>query len=485
MRLTVLGSKMKENNKLKLFIENFFVYGIGGIISKLIPFIMLPIITILLPDTEMLGVSDLSNTLVSLMSALAVMGMYDALYRMFFEKEDDVNYKKKLCSTTLLFTFFCSVIVFLIIVIGRSFFAKVFLKDSKFEMIIVISAITVLVGATNTIVSAPTRMQNKRKVFLVTNAIGPLISYAISINLICKGYYYIALPIGGLISAVIIEVLFYCLNKEWFNWRLFDKKSLKELLMIAIPLLPNFLVYWIFNSFDKVMIANLMSVSEAGIYSVTAKIGQISQLIYMAFAGGWQYFSFVTMKEKNQVEMNSKIFEYLGVLSFLATMGLCSISYLIFETLFPKEYLKGYIVAPYLFLAPLLQMMFQVIANQFLVIKKTWPNFFILMGGAIINVVLNYFLIPNVGIEGAAIATLLGYIVSVVVCCAVLSKMKLFIISKKFLICIVCFVVYCAGWRLLYSERLLLSVLNIIVTVSVFILIYRKELMYFKNLGKK
>lgn len=77
-----------NTGKAKLFIENFIVYGLGGVISKLIPLIMLPIITRLMPDTSYFGISDMSNTVVSFGSALAVIGMYDAMYRMFFEKED-------------------------------------------------------------------------------------------------------------------------------------------------------------------------------------------------------------------------------------------------------------------------------------------------------------------------------------------------------------------------------------------------------------
>ena len=85
-------------NKLKLFVENFLVYGLGGIISKLIPLIMIPIVTRIMPSTDYFGISDLSNTVVSFGSAIAVMGMYDAMYRMFFEKDDE-NYKRKVCST--------------------------------------------------------------------------------------------------------------------------------------------------------------------------------------------------------------------------------------------------------------------------------------------------------------------------------------------------------------------------------------------------
>ena len=99
--------------KFKLFLENFLVYGFGGIISRIVPFLMLPVVTRLMPDSTNYGISEMSNTIVSLASSLAIMGMYDAMYRMFFEKGDE-EYKKDICSTALMFTTFTSLIVLII-----------------------------------------------------------------------------------------------------------------------------------------------------------------------------------------------------------------------------------------------------------------------------------------------------------------------------------------------------------------------------------
>ncbi len=71
-------------SKLKLFAENFFAYGLGGVISKAIPLVMIPVVTWIMPNTDYFGISDLSNTVVGIGSAIAIMGMYDAMYRLFF-----------------------------------------------------------------------------------------------------------------------------------------------------------------------------------------------------------------------------------------------------------------------------------------------------------------------------------------------------------------------------------------------------------------
>lgn len=462
-------------NKLRLFIENFLVYGFGGIISKLIPLIMVPIVTRIMPTSDYYGISDLSNTVVQFASAIAVMGMYDAMYRMFFEK-DDIDFKKSVCSTALIFTFFTSIIVFLLLLLLKKQVAYYFFSNEKYSYIVYLSAIATLVGATNSIVSAPTRMQNKRKVFLITNTLSPLISYSVSIPLLLAGFYTIALPLAAVISGITMEISFCMINKKWFSLKRFDFNLLFSLLKIAIPLLPNFLIFWIFNSCDKIMITNMIGIGAAGIYSVGSKLGHCSQLIYTAFAGGWQYFAFSTMNEDNQVKSNSLVFEYLGIISFMTTALVCALSYSLFKILFTEQYLTGFVIAPYLFLAPLLQMLFQVAANQFLVIKKTWPNLLILSSGAIVNVVINYFMIPILGIEGASLATLIGYIISDVICIIVLIRMKLLILENRFIYAVIGMLIYFSVWRFFFLKNTILSLAFFIVIFLYFILLYKKDL---------
>ena len=113
-------------NRLKMFVENFVIFGLGGMISQLVPIIMIPIVTRMLPDMGYYGISDLSNTLVSFGGAIGVMGMYDAMYRMFFEKETDEDYKKQVCSTALVFTVGTSFLVSLTMVLGRRWIARIF-----------------------------------------------------------------------------------------------------------------------------------------------------------------------------------------------------------------------------------------------------------------------------------------------------------------------------------------------------------------------
>ena len=471
-------------NKFKLFISNFVIYGLGGIISKIIPLIMVPIVTRIMPNASYFGISDLSNTVIQFGSAFAIMGMYDAMYRMFFERDEE-DYKKAVCSTAFGFTLFTSCVIFILMLLGKNLIARYFFSDPQYTNVVYLSAIATLVGATNSIISAPTRMQNKRKVFLIANTLGPLISYAVAVPMLLAGYYVIALPLAAVISAITMEAAFGVMNRQWFSLRRWDFRLLKQLLVIAVPLLPNFLIYWVFNSCDKVMITNMIGIEAAGIYSVGSKLGHCSQLIYTAFAGGWQYFAFSTMKEADQVKSNSMIFEYLGIISFVATSFICALSYPIFKILFTEQYLSGYIVAPYLFLAPLLLMLFQVACNQFLVVKKTWPNMFILSVGAIANIGINYYLIPVLGIEGASIATLMGYVFSDVICVIVLCKMKLMVLQNRFIFASLGMVLFFLLWRLFVPNCTVLGLGLALLFCIYWMLLYKSDIGKFVKIVRK
>lgn len=466
---------MITKNRTKLFLENFLVYGLGGMISKFIPMIMLPIITRLYPSSEYMGLNDLSTTFISFASALAVCGMYDAMFRLFFDKKEQEG-QKKVCSTALIFVTSTSIVLSILCFAFRRIIAEWFFGNEKYEALVIITVLGFLLTATNQIVSAPTRIQNKRKIFLVTNTITPLISYSIAIPLILKGYYIMAMPLATIISGLSIELAFGYMNHQYFQVRYFDKSLLRDLLKIGLPLLPNFLVYWIYNSADKVMISQILGNSYTGVYSVASRIGHISNLIYTAFSGGWLYFAYSTMEDDDQVQMKSNIFEYLGVISFACTLLLTAFSNLGFRILFTDEYIEGYKCAPYLFLAPLLLMLYQIIANQFTIIKKTYMNLIALLSGAILNIILNICMIKNIGIEGASIATVVGYIVSIYICLLLLKKNKLIHVNKKVYINVAILLGYYFVWKLFVRENPAISICLAAICELAYVFMYRKIL---------
>lgn len=464
-----------SRSRARLLIENMLVYGLGSMLAKLVPLVMLPVVTRLMPGTSYFGLSDLSNTLVSFAQAFAVMGMYDAMFRMFFER-DDLDYKKTVCSSAILFVTGCSLIIALGMLLFENAIARAFFGGAEFSSLVVVSAASTFLGGNNNIIQCPTRMQNQRSRFIVMNLVTAVLSYSIAVPLLLAGEYLLALPLSAALASATSLLVFFIMNREWFSFKYFDIKVLVSMLKIGVPLMPTFLFYWIFNSADRLMIVNMLGSDASGVYAVAAKVGQISQLIYTAFAQGWQYFAFSTMHDDDQIEMTSRIYEYLATVSFLATGLLVALIKPLFSALFPGDYAEGVASVPYLFLAPLLLMLYQVAINQLLVLKKTWPSLFLLAGGAGLNVVLNLILIPILGIEGASVATLAGYVLTNASALIVLSMMGQLAMSKRFYISVGVFAVFFLIWRfILYGEVFALSGMWLVLCCA-YACLYRAEL---------
>lgn len=420
------------SGRKRLFIENFIAYGAINALDKIVPLVMLPVVTRLLTDTADYGRFEMFNTIVGFGSAFAILGIYDAMFREYFEKDDE-EYKSLVTSTAAKVVFFSACTVSLILVLFSKAVSVVFLNTSENWHIVVMAASGIFLSANRAIISAPTRMKNHRKVYIFSGISYSAIYYAFAILFIKLGMSYNGLIYGNLIASLYMFIFFFYLNHRDFKLGLFSSNVAKELLKIGVPLVPCFVIYWAFNSMDKIMISHMLGLKEVGIYSIGAKVASVSTFIYAAFVGGWQFFAFSTMKDKDQVELTSKIFEYLGVLSFLAFVMAVLFNDLIFNWFFNGDYVRGSEVFPYLFLSPLILMLFQTAGNQLLVIKKSYLSTLCLVGGLVINLILNYIMIPMFGIKGAALATLMGYAASVVFMILLTYKRKLLIISPKFI----------------------------------------------------
>ena len=448
-------------------------------LQKALPFITLPIITKLLPDSKNYGISDMFNLIISFGSAIAILGMYDAIFREYFEKKEDVEYKKTVTSTGLGIVLISSLILSIIIFLFNNKLSFYLFSDEKYKKLITLSAIGIFISSLNTIVITPTRMKNQRKIFFFTGISFPLIGFIVTFYFLKRNFTYEALVYGTVIMNSLSLILFYILNKKEFSLKKFDKKIAKELLKIGIPLVPTFLIYWIFNSMDRVMINKMLGTGELGIYSVGAKVSSVSQLIYTAFAGGWSYFAFSTMKDKEQVKINSKVFEYLGIVSFMVFIIAQPFISPVFNIFFKGAYIRGKEVFSFLFLSPLILMLFQTVGNQAIVIKKSYLSTIALLLGAVLNIFLNYILIKNYGIEGAAFSTLNSYFISVILMCVICYKLELFKISKKFLIIsgLLIIGIYC---NFFLKEYIYYKIIYIL-TFGLIILSYVKDLRKIMN----
>ena len=462
-------------SRARLFLENFLVYGFISVLDKVIPMLLLPVITRLLSDPADFGIYDMYNVIVGFGTPLAVMGMYDAMFREYFER-DDHQYRYDVTATANRIVVVVSVCLAMVLILFSSPLSKLFFGSAGNGKITVLAAVGIFVSSNRTIIAAPTRIQNKRKVYVGSGILSSLSYYALAIGLIYLGYSYYGMIYGSLFSGTLLLLLFWALNREFFVRGTLNRHVALELIKIGLPTVPGFIIYWVYNSMDRIMISSMLGLSHVGIYAVGSKLASFSSLVYAAFAGGWSYFAFSTMKDEDQVALNSKVFEYLAIISFTSLILFYPLIRPIFHVLFPVSYFEGLVVVPYLYLSPLLLMLFQTVGNQFLVVKKSYLSTISLGLGAVLNVGLNRVLIPLWGVEGAAVATVVGYAASVIVGCVIGSRMQLHLVSRRTLVAGSSLLAYLLIGRLFFFENMPWQIALALVVLLSYCYMYREEL---------
>ncbi|HBT51682.1 MAG TPA: polysaccharide biosynthesis protein, partial [Petrotoga sp.] len=185
-------------SRAKLFLENFFAYGFINVLNKVVPLLLLPVVTRLLPDTSAFGIFDMFNVIVGFTSPLAILGLYDAMFREFFEKDDN-QYKYNVTTTAQRIILLSSTFIMFILILFSKSFSVLFFNTNAYSDIVIYSAIAMIFSANMSPIQAPTRMLNKRKIFVISGLVQSGGYYLIAILLIHLGLSYY-----GLIYAKII-----------------------------------------------------------------------------------------------------------------------------------------------------------------------------------------------------------------------------------------------------------------------------------------
>jgi len=190
---------------------------------------------------------------------------------------------------------------------------------------------------------------------------------------------------------------------------------LRSLLRFGVPLVPAGLAGLVMVSADRYFLQHYSTTTEVGLYSLGYTIGLVVSLIVTSVQLAWPAQMFTIAKQSDAERQFSTILTYYAVV--LGFIGL-SVSVLAHEVLMAMATPNFYgaaavvpvIVVSYIFHG------FRYMTNTGLSTKnkmKYVPP--MIIGAALLNLGLNFILIPTYGMMGAAWATLISYIVLAVV----------------------------------------------------------------------
>lgn len=218
---------------------------------------------------------------------------------------------------------------------------------------------------------------------------------------------FFARVIGGFIPLVLsaIVVIFYVYRRG----KTFVRKDfLRFSLVVSIPLIFHHLGHQILNQMDRIMIGHMMTATDVALYSFGYNLGLIMSLVLMNLNTAWTPWFFEQKKMQNS-KLPFYVQRYLAIALFL-TMGYLTIYPELAILMGGRSYADSIKFIPLIIISYFFSFLYTFPVNiQFYHANTKMIPVGTLMAGGL-NIILNFILIPIIGIYGAAFATVLSYL---------------------------------------------------------------------------
>ncbi len=382
--------------------RNIVIMTIGNFGSKVLSFLFVPLYTAILTTAEY-GISDLITTTVSLCFPFFTLIISEPLLQFSLKNETDIS-KIWIAGLNVwvmgtIGMLACSPIIF---------FTP--LKDYYFFVIgyyIVYSMYNCL--------SYFIRGLNKVFIFSLAGIVNTF--FMIALNII----FLIVIKIGilgyllsNIIScfvACVFIIVFGGIYKYGFNILRVDKGLRRKMLSYSIPMIPNSISWWIANASDRYILTMFSGLTAAGIYAVAYKIPTIISTFSGIFNSAWRLSANDDFGSESSCRFYEDIYSKLTVLLVCLSSALIVINKPLAHFLFSNDFYTAWKCVPFLLLSATFHSYADFFGTIYTTSFKTKYLFYSTVLGAATNIVLNLILIPFWSGQGAAVATLLSYIV--------------------------------------------------------------------------
>ena len=400
-------------NIIKIFWKQSAIYGFGTFIVRAISFFLLPLYTNYFNQSEV-GHIFLLFAFIAFCQIFYNHGLDSAFIKYYSTASDNKN---QYGNTLLISLYITSIILSILLIVTSEFISNKILFFPNSVWIYYCAAILFFDSTANRILTL-LRIQNRSWFFLLINVSNVLITLVANFIFVI----YLNLGISGILLGTLLGSIFKWIPLLPTSVRLlfegtFSLKVYKKCLKFGLPFLPASFFYIIMEISDRYFILIFSNASEVGIYSIGYKIGSIAMLIIIAFNLGWQPFYNRLGKSTNDIKTFSQIGSY-----FMFLIMSISVLIIIWTPIFMKIKISGthiigenfwaaYEIIPFILFSYIIYALYIIhMPPMYILEKQNWAPLFRGIG-ALTNITLNLLLIPYYSIKGAAVATLISYLV--------------------------------------------------------------------------
>jgi len=394
--------------QIKRLVSQSLIYGLGGLISRFLSVLLLPLYTSYLHGRDYGRV----ETLTALSAVLVVvlrLGISSAFFRYYFDSSD-IAYRVRVVRTSFWFTMGSATLGLAAGWIAAQPIADALSLGHDQAWLVRAAFVGLWAQMNYEQLTSLFRVEERPVLFMLATLGNLLITVAATVVLVVHFHERaLGVVVGNWIGTLSVYLVLLGYRRYQLGLQ-FDRSLFREMNRFGLPLVPSQLALWALAFSDRFFIAKFKGQTEVGHYSVGVRIASAALLLLAAFRLAWPAFAYSIEDEDEAKRTYGFVLTYLlFVFSWLAlTLGLLA-PWLVRLLTGRPEFHEGSRVVPLTAFAVTALGGYIVVSIGIGRARKTQFNWVVTGVAAAIDIALNFALVPRFGMIGAAIAGAAAY----------------------------------------------------------------------------
>ena len=220
---------------------------------------------------------------------------------------------------------------------------------------------------------------------------------------------------GVLLSSLIVSsiigilLIYYTFHDTGLH---FSRTLARSMLVYSAPLIFSYIGEFILTYSDRYFLKAFGGLSEVGVYSLGCKLGFVLWVFSVKpIFNIWEPQRFEIAQREDALQTNYRVFFFSNILIITLALIITLFSYDLFRVMSAPEFWEAYKVVPVIMLVYIVQA-WTSFGNFGLYYSGDTKRIALsTMGGAVAAIVFSFLLIPSLKSYGAALATLMAFLV--------------------------------------------------------------------------
>jgi O-antigen/teichoic acid export membrane protein len=391
--------------ELKRLGRHSIIYGLGGLVSRILAVLLLPLYTHYLTTANYGAI----ETLIALTTVLVIVvraGVTNAFFRFYFDartpEERLVVVRTSFWATMTLATGW---LIAGLVLAGPIAHAM----NGMTPGLVRAAFIGLWAQANYEQLTSLFRVEERSVQFGLASLANVLVTVAATILLVAvwhKGA--VGVLVGNFIGTLAVYAVLLGYRRVQLGLQ-FDRELFRQMQRFGMPLVPSGIALWAINFIDRLFLNTISGAGETGLYSIGVRISSVIVFLFTAFRTAWPAFAYSISNDQEAKRTYGFVLTYLLFVSCWLTVALGLLAPWIVHVLTTPRFYAGARVVSILCFASTAYAAYTVMAIGIGRVRRTRFNWIITGVAAALNIGLNFALIPPYGMIGAAIATVAAY----------------------------------------------------------------------------